>query len=433
MTSDNNERRPAGAQVQALKPQVVSPAGGDQSKVKEEAVPKPSKPAPKAAPKPAAPKTRPLAEPARMRRRHWGVLVSFVALVAVPLLLVMIYLWLVAEDRYSSTTGFSIRQEEGQASSELLSGLAQFTGGSTALDGNILYEFIRSENIVRRIDEELGLREYFSRYWTSDPVFALWPDATIEDLQAYWGRAVRVSYDEGSGLTQLEVRAFDPEMAQKIAQAIVDESQKAVNALNDAARSDALRYATIELEEAQQKLREAREALTKFRTRTQIVDLEADIQGRMGVMNNLQQQLAQELVAFDELQSTTQSDDPRQSQALRRIQVIRERIVEERRNFATTEVAGTGEDYPTLISEFEGLMVDREFAEQVYRAAMATRDAAYANAERQTRYLATYIRPTLAESSEYPQRFVLFGLSALFLVLSWGIGVLIYYSIRDRD
>ena len=133
------------------------------------------------------------------------------------------------------------------------------------------------------------------------------------------------------------------------------------------------------------------------------------------------------------MQSTTQSDDPRQSQALRRIQVIRERIVEERRNFATTEVAGTGEDYPTLISEFEGLMVDREFAEQVYRAAMATRDAAYANAERQTRYLATYIRPTLAESSEYPQRFVLFGLSALFLVLSWGIGVLIYYSIRDRD
>jgi len=380
-----------------------------------------------------AQKTKSLAEPARMRRRHWGVLASFVALVVAPLLLIMLYLWLIAEDRYSSTTGFAVRQEEGQSSSGILSGLAQFTGASTAPDGNILYGFIRSENIVRLIDEELGLREYFSSHWSSDPFFSLWPNATIEDLKFYWDRMVKVSYDESSGLTHLEVRAFDPEMAQIIAQAIIDESQETVNELNDAAHADAVRYANLELKEAQKRLRTAREALTEFRTRTQIVDLEADIQGRMGVMNNLQQQLAQELVKFDEMQNSTQSEDPRQSQALRRIEVIRHRIDEERRNLATTEVAGTGEDFPTLISEFEGLMVDRLFAEEVYRAAMAARDAAYATAERQTRYLATYIRPTLAESAAYPQRVTLFGLSALFSLLAWGIGVLVYYSIRDRD
>ncbi|WP_157374418.1 sugar transporter [Salipiger sp. CCB-MM3] len=350
-----------------------------------------------------------------------------------PLLLVALYLWLIAEDRYSSTTGFTVRQEEGQASSELLSGLAQFTGGGLAHDGDILYEFIRSENIVRRVDAELDLRSYYGGYWESDPIFALSPDASIEDLHKYWGRIVLVSYDEGSGLTQIEARAFDPDMAQKIADAIVTESQEMVNTLNDRAREDAIRYANIELEETQQKLRAAREALTKFRTRTQIVDLSADIQGRMGVMNNLQQQLAQELVALDELSSSTQSDDPRRTQALRRIQVIRDRIAEERRVFANTKVPGTDEDYPTLIAEYEGLTIDREFAEKAYSAALAARDAAYANAERQTRYLATYIHPTLPESPEYPQRPVLFGLSALFLLLSWSIGVLIYYSIRDRD
>lgn len=376
---------------------------------------------------------QPLAQPARMKRRHWGVLLSFLTMVILPFLATGVYLWLIADDRYSSVTGFTVRQEEGQSSTDIASGLATLTGTGASSDSDVLYEFIRSQNIVRRIDEALDLRGHYSAHWSSDPVFAIWPSATVEDLLWYWGRIVRVSYDRSAGLIQVQVTAYDAEMAQKIAQAIVRESQLMVNALNEAARSDAIRYADVELEQMYKRLRAAREALTEFRVRTQIVDLEADIQGRMGVMNSLQQQLAAELVAFDELAVVASSDDPRMAQALRRIQVIRERIAEERRSFATTEVLGTGEDYPTLIAEFEGLTVEREFAEQVYLAALASRDSAQENAERQSRYLATYVVPTLAESAEYPQRLVLFSLAGLFLILSWGILVLIYYSIRDRN
>ncbi|MDJ0820356.1 MAG: sugar transporter [Paracoccaceae bacterium] len=373
-----------------------------------------------------------MAEPARMRRRHWGVLFSFVLLVIAPLALFAAYLWIVADDRYSSTVGFTVRQEEGSSATDLLGGLAGLSGSSSSPDGDVLYEFIRSQQIVRQIDDQLDLRAYFGEYWQSDPLFALWPDASIESLHWYWERMVRVSYDQATGLTELRVLAFDPVTAQTIATAIVAESQSMVNALNEAARSDAISYADIELAQAEERLKQTRAALTEFRTRTQIVDLEADIQGRMGVMNNLQQQLAAELVAFDELSSTTNADDPRVTQAVRRIQVIRDRIAQERLNFATTEVLSTGEDYPTLIAEFEGLSVEREFAEETYRAALAARDSAQANANRQSRYLATYVAPTFAESSQYPERFILFGLASLFVVLGWGIAVLIYYSIRDK-
>ena len=58
----------------------------------------------------------------------------------------------------------------------------------------------------------------------------------------------------------------------------------------------------------------------------------------MGVVSNLQQQLATELVMFDELSATISSEDPRYTQALRRIRVIRERIAEEREDFANTKV-----------------------------------------------------------------------------------------------
>lgn len=352
--------------------------------------------------------------------------------VLAPLGAVTGYMYWVAEDQYASTTGFTVRQEEGASATELMGGLAALTGTSSSPDGDVLYEFIRSQQIVRRIDEQLDLRSYYATRWGSDPAFALWPDATIEDLHWFWERAVRVSYDQASGLTELEVLAFDPEMAQRVAQAVVDASQIMVNELNAGARQDAIRYAAADLEDALARLLRARQEMTSFRTRTQIVDLEADLQARMGVMGNLQQTLAQELIAFDELQQSTRSTDPRLTQAQRRIEVIRARIAEERAGIAATEVLGTGEDYPTLMAEFEGLLVQREFAESSYRAALTAYDAAQTNAVRQSRYLATYIPPTLAESPQYPRRNMIIGTAFLLLILGWGILVLVYYSIRDR-
>ena len=55
-----------------------------------------------------------------------------------------------------------------------------------------------------------------------------------------------------------------------------------------------LRYAEQDLADAVARLKTARESLVRFRTRTQIVDPESDLQGRMGVLASLQQQLAQE-------------------------------------------------------------------------------------------------------------------------------------------
>ena len=114
--------------------------------------------------------------------------------------------------------------------------------------------------------------------------------------------------------------------------------------------------------------------------------------------------------------------------------MIRSRIAYERQTFANAEneVGSLGEDYPTLIAEYESLSVDLEFAEEAYRAALTAMDMAKSNALRQSRYLATYVTPTRSQSSEYPRRFVISGLTALLLIMLWGMGALVYYSLRDR-
>ncbi|OED46622.1 sugar transporter [Rhodobacteraceae bacterium (ex Bugula neritina AB1)] len=370
-----------------------------------------------------------------MKTRHWGLLASFALMVLVPLAAAVFYLFAAAEDQYASTAGFTVRSQESSGANELLGGLASFTGNSTASDSDILYEFIQSQEIVEAVDARVDLRKHYTQHWPGDWVFSLWPGATLEEILWYWKRMVHIAYDSGSGLTEVRVTAFDAETARAISRAITEESQIRINALNDQARADAMRYAEADLAEALERLKLARAELTRFRTRTRIVDPEADIQGRMGVMNNLQQQLAEALIQHDLLRGTVSAGDVRLKKAQQQIDVIRSRINIERQTFASsnTDTGGVGEDYPSLISEFERLTVDREFAEEAYRAGLAALEVARDDAARQSRYLATYIKPTLAEEAEYPQRFVLSGLAGLFLLLIWSVAALIYYSIRDRS
>lgn len=391
-------------------------------------------------PKPAQPANiRSPAGVAHRKRRHSGLVLSMVFVIILPVVAMAFYLIVFAKDQYVSNVGFTIRQEETGTASELMGGLTSLVGGAAQGHADLLFEFVQSQEIVERISQEFDLLDHYSQTWPEDPVFSLWPTATIEDLLWFWGRMVRVTYDKSSGLMLVEIRARDPDSAQQIAQLIVSESERMINRLNDKARRDTMRNAESDLQAALERLRAAREALAKFRVRTQIVDPQADMQGRMGVLTSLQQQLAETLVeqdllsqSTDILSQSTDISDPRFRQLQRRIEVLRNRIVEERRSFTQQDVTVDETDYPQLIAQFESLQVDQAFAEATYQAALTALDAARSNASRQNLYLANFIQPTLAQRAEYPKTIQIIGLMMLLTTLLWGIVALVYYSLRDR-
>lgn len=369
------------------------------------------------------------ASPARVRRRHRGIMASCLGLVLLPLCLTAGYLYGIAADQYASTVGFSVRKEEASSPIELFGGITDFSLSGGA-DSDILYKFIQSQEMVELLEAQIGLSSLFSRA-TGDPVFAYDPEGAIEDLHEYWARMVRVIYDDATELIEVRALAFDPQDAQRIATAIFEESARLVDDLSAIAQEDTIAFAKAELSGAVERLKVAREKMTAFRSETQIVDPNADLQGQMGLLNTLQQQLAEALISADLLRESTVPSDPRIKQAERRIEVIEARIEDERRKLGVG-AGGGGGDYATLLSEYERLAVDRQFAEQAYTAALATYDQALAEARRKSRYLAAHIKPTLAQSSEYPERETYLALTGFFLLAGWSIAVLIFYSLRDR-
>ncbi len=378
----------------------------------------------------------PPASAARVKQRHWGVILSFILLVLAPVAVSGWYLWTRATDRYVSMAGFSVRTEDTGSAFELLGGLANM-GSSSSSDTDILYKFIQSQEIVSMIDAELDLRAIWAKGDpVRDPVFAYHAPGTIEDMVAYWGRTVSVYNDTGTGLIDIEVQAFTPEDAQKIAQMIYDESSLMINRLSDIAQDDATRFSRQELEEAVERLKDAREAVTRFRNVNQIVDPSASIQNQMGILSSLDEALATTLIDLDILRQTTAENDPRITQAETRVAVIEARMQQERDKLGigtgTAAATDQGEAFADLVGEYERLMVDQQFAEQSYAAARASSDAAVSESRRQSRYLAAHVHPTLAERAEHPQRIVLLGLVAVFAFLIWAMAVLAAYALKDR-
>lgn len=375
---------------------------------------------------------RPPVRPAHVRRRHFGLMFSFLLMVLFPISAGGWYLWERAVDQYASDMGFTVRREETRSAVDVFGSLANFSVGGSS-DSDILFNYIQSQELVRLIDDRLDLHKIYSKHYDQDPVFSLKPDGAIEDLRNYWQQMVQVSYAQGTGLIELKALAFEPEDARDIARAIFEESSQMINMLSVAAREDAISYARDELDVAVEQLKASRQALTSFRSRTQIIDPKADIQLQMGLLTTLQQQLGVELINYDLLLETTRKNDPRLTLTKQRIDAIRVRITDERRKFGEGNTTSDGQSYATLVSEFERLSVDREFAEQKYTGALSNFDLAQIESQHQTRYLAAFVQPTLAERAEYPQRILLFGLLCLFVLIFWAISALLYYSLRDRS
>ncbi|ARC87495.1 hypothetical protein B5V46_02065 [Rhodovulum sp. MB263] len=353
---------------------------------------------------------------------------GFLATVVLPTLLTALYLWLFAADQYHSEAAFSVRSEDFSNPLEALSAFTQ-VGSSSSSDSQILYDFIRSQPLIQKVDATLDLGALYGKP-SLDPVFSLEDDASREDKLDYWRRMVKVAVDPSTGVLSLQVRAFTPEDAQSVAKEILTESGFMVDDLSRIARQDAIRFALEDVEEAEAMLREIRRNVRVFRLENDIIDPTEVAESQMGVIAALESQLASALVERETIAGFAGQEDQRVKRIDRRIEAVRSQIDQERRRIGKSTSGPTS--LVDVIGSYEELLVDLEFAQQAYTAALASAEQARAEARRTSRYLAVHIPPTLAEDSIYPQRWLLILLVLICSLAAYATVLLVYYNIRDR-
>jgi capsular polysaccharide transport system permease protein len=334
------------------------------------------------------------------RRRATTIRMLFVGLVVLPTACAALYYGLWAAPRYVSEAQFVVTKAASARPTGLDALLKTFGTSRQVDDTSIVTGYLLSRDAVRSIENELPLREIFSR--TQADLFSrfprFWRGDTFERLYDYFLDRIAVFQDPRTGLSVLTVQTFRPEDSQALANVLLRLAEKAVNDLNRRAETDTLNFAWGEVDRAQQKLIDAQQALTSFRTQELLVDPSRTSAAVLETITRLSRDRVQ--VLAQKQQILTSAPESPAGQALSvRADALQRQIDQERAKLA----GGAGSLAPT-VSSYERLTLLRELAEKDVAAAQGAMESARQEAQRQHLYIQMPIAPNLSDESTEPQR-----------------------------
>jgi capsular polysaccharide transport system permease protein len=374
----------------------------------------------------------------KLKLRHAVIGLGFVALVAVPTAITTTYMAFVASDQYHSSVSFSVRSIDSMQPTDLLGMFSQSSAGSTVSDSYVLLDFILSERMVQLVDEAFGLDRIYAPRGT-DYYFGLRSGLPIEDKLAYWKGMVDISFDHSSGIMTLHIKAFEPETAQKVANFVVAQSEKLINELSVTARNETLRVTKSEVASAEERLFQTRAAVRSYRDESQEADPVEGAKLAAQLVASLEQQLVELRTNLSTALTQMGENTPRVRVMRSQITSLEKQLERERQRFGSGTANKQGRnanqfgDVAGRIQQYENLQTQNEFAERAYTSSLAALEKARLDAAAKQRYLAVFIKPTLSEFAQYPHRIMDSILVLLGSLLIWGVLVMGYYNIRDRN
>jgi len=374
------------------------------------------------------------------RRRRIISIFSFMICVALPVVLAVYYFALLAADRYAVETKFAIRSPSATGSMDimgLVTGMSSAT--STTTDSYMVVDFIESRDLIDRLEAQMDIRAIYSKP-EGDWLMRLDADATKEDLVEYMSKVISIYFDTSSQILTLEVQAFTPEDAEAVSAAILDISDDLVNEISDRARQDTMRSAEREVARIETLLAEHRRQLAAFRQAEQDIDPAASALEQIGLLGGLERELAGARTRLSSLTEFLSDAAPSVRILQSQIEAMEAELAEQRSRLGTgqtqsdtTGSAVAGGTFTDRVAIYEDLAVDMEFLQQAYLTALAAREAARLEADRQQRYLAAFVRPSLPERALYPQRTQSILIFAGFALMFWAIGVMLVYIVREHS
>jgi capsular polysaccharide transport system permease protein len=325
---------------------------------------------------------------------------GFVFCVGLPTLAVAIYLLFVASNRFVSEAQFIVRNPANAASSQMASLVQGSSIVRSDTDSQAVQAYLQSRNIIDALVAKHGLLERITRseadvLWRyPGPFFA--PNA--ERLYRYMSWMVSVDYDSSTGITTLQVQAFRPDDARDIATAMLDEAEALINELNRRSLNDSVRLPELEVTEATRIAQSAENKMSEFRKRNALIDPNRVATATLDTISNLTLEKSQ----VEALAAETEKSAPLSNQLIslrEHIDSLDAQILKERQ-----QLAGTDQSLAPLISEYDRLSLERDFAAHNLSLDLSNREAALADAMRQQLYLERVSTPMSPDYPLYPTR-----------------------------
>lgn len=354
----------------------------------------------------------------------------FLWITVVPSFLSIIYFSVIASDVYVSESRFVVRSPENQTQSPFGQLLKGAVFSKAADDSYVVQDYVLSRDALMALDKELKVKEAYSS--SSIDLFSRFSPMglsgdSFESFHAYFQRKVTVMLDSSSSISTLTVRAYSAEDSYKINRRLVELAEVLVNRLNERGRRDMIAFATDEVISAQGKAKEAGLALAAYRNDKGVIDPEKQTAIPLQQVAKLQEELLEARTQVRQLEKLAK-DNPQ-------LPVLRQRvsILENEIEFETRRVAGGEKSLANKATEYQRLLLEKEFADKMLASAMSTLEQAKNEAQRKQLYLERVVQPNIPDEALEPKRLRNILVTLILSGVVWGILSLLVAGVKEHN
>ncbi|MBF8223910.1 chain-length determining protein [Halomonas sp. 328] len=355
------------------------------------------------------------------RNPYWGLCILMIVVVA------GYWSWW-STDRYVSRA--TVVLESPQIAAPEMSFASIFGGaGGASSDLLLLREHLLSVDMLRRVQDHLDLRTHYS---SQGDFFSRLRDASapIEDLHRYYQRRVKIDMDEYAQVLKIEVQAYDPEFAHRLATLLLQEGESHMNQMGQRLAEEQVRFLERQLERLSERLDSARLELLDYQNEHGLVSPTHTVESLNQVVATLEGDLARLQARRSALASFQSAQSSEMVRVESEIRALREQIANERDRLAQA----AGDSLNRISAEYQTLELRAQFAQETYSSALAALENTRIEAARTLKQVSVLQSPVFPEYAVEPRRLyniTVFAIIALFVTFIINMLVLIVRDHRD--
>ncbi len=339
----------------------------------------------------------------------------------------VIYFGFIASDRYVSRADIVVKQSDQiKMLPDALSMLG--LGGSNHEDVLLIQDYLKSADLLDKLDKELDLKAHYQSHKVD--FFSRLPnDVSREQFLKYYREHLSLHLDDLSGVLTIELQAFDPAYGQQVVTQMLKESEGFINRLGHQVALEQLSFVEKEVDRSYQRLQREKAKVLEFQNTHHLISPESTSTARMGVVSQIEAQLAQQQAQLKQLQSYMKESAPSVISVQARVDALTEQLAQEKAKLTGVDKDAMNE----VTASYMDVETQATLAADLYKTGLISLEQARIEAYRKLKHLLVISKPTLAEEAEYPRRLYNLVTIAVLLCLLYGLIVMGLATLREHQ
>ena len=341
-----------------------------------------------------------------------------------------LYCFVIGRDRYISVSEFVIQQAVplNTSSASVLAGAAAAPQVLTSLvDGQYLQVYLASSEVKHRLfPKSTSLEEKFQKTFR-DFRTGIAKQSSAPAQLVFYRDLLEVSPQPLSGSVIVKTVGFDPAQAFDFNKALLDQSRRFVNEVNQSINADQNLFAQKEVALAEKNLKKASQALEVFQEKFGQLSVESEQAATSSFISGLESRLVD--LKVEEASLRRQYRDPNAPE----VSFIADQVNELEKQIRTERqksVSENGRDLNSLAMKESSLRANVEFSTQSLQSARLAADNSRRESTRQLKFLVMLSQPQQPVSPDQNWRWQAFLGSIGIIVVAWGIGGFILAAMK---